>query len=100
MKKALGSFTFCCMLLSLFIIYANYEGQDTCNIVLVHLNLILNKLNNSDFARHILNSGPRVNSNTICESISIYWYFAHFISFIIYGMFIDCIKLAIKKLKQ
>lgn len=100
MKKILKSFTFYFMLMSLFMIYMQYVGYDSKNIILIHLNPILSKLQYTDFAESVLNSGKLVNCRTISGSISIYWYIAHFITFIIYGMIFDFIKTIIKRLAR
>ena len=99
MKKVLRSFTFYFMLLSLFMIYMHYVGQDSKNIMLIHFNLILSKLQYNNLARDILNSGSVVKCRMISGNISVYWYFAHFITFITYGIVLDYVKLVMEKLR-
>jgi len=81
-------------------IYMHYIGNDPKNIVLIHLNLILSKLQYTDFGKNILNSGPLVKCRTIRGEISVYWYIAHFITFIFYGIVFDFIKFLIKMVKS
>ncbi|MCX7709842.1 MAG: hypothetical protein N2484_08315 [Clostridia bacterium] len=96
-KKILKSFTFYFLLLSLAIIYMNYIGQDSHEIILIGLNIILNKLASMDAARDFMNSGPMINSKTVGGGTCLYWYLAHFISFAFYGLILDGIKAALNK---
>lgn len=98
LKRVLKSFTFYFLLVSLLIIYMHYIGQDSKSIVLIGLNPILNSLANTSFADNILDSGIQIPCNTIMGTISIYWYLAHFISFALFGVILDILKLIIKRL--
>lgn len=98
MKKIVKSFTLYFALLSLLIIYMHYIGYDSKNIILIHTNPVLSNLQYTDFAKHVLNSGPIINCRTISGSISLFWYIAQFITFILYGIICDLLKFIIKKL--
>lgn len=100
MKKIFKSFTFYFMLVSILIIYMHYIGQDSKSIVLIGLNPILNSLANTTFADNILDTGIQVSCNTIMGTISINWYIAHFITFTLFGVILDSLKLIIKKLDK
>ena len=99
-KRVFKSFTFYFLLVSLLIIYMHYIGQDSKSIVLIGLNPILNSLANTSFAHNILDSGFQVSCNTIMGTISIYWYLAHFITFGLFGVILDSLKLIIKRLDK
>jgi hypothetical protein len=74
-------------------------GQDSKNIVLIGLNPIL-----VFFERYFLdlmNSGLQVPSGNLSGVISINWYIGSFISFVLFGGFIDCIRyFFIKRLRK
>jgi hypothetical protein len=100
MKKLLNLFTFYFLLLSIALIFSHYNGQDPKGIVLVGLNPILSQFSSNITLWNFINSGPRVASNTMSGSISIYWYIAHFISFGVYGVVLDSLKFTIKKYRN
>lgn len=91
MKKIFKSFTFWFLILSILIIFLHQIGQDSKSIILIGFNPLLRLLPNE-----FMNSGPVVSCNTISGNISIYWYIASIISFIIYGGLLDLIKKLIK----
>lgn len=93
MKKILRSFTFYFMLLSVFIVYSHYIGQDSHGIVLFELNPILAKLRYSNFADNMIKNGPIISCGSLMGCISIYWYIAHLITFTLYGLAIDILVL-------
>lgn len=97
MKKILKSFTFYFMLLSLIMIFMHYKGQDSHGIVLFHLNLILKSLLYSEFANSVIRTGPKIACDSLAGEIYIYWYVAHFISFVLYGLVFDFVKFCIRK---
>ncbi|MCG8502813.1 MAG: hypothetical protein MJB12_20700, partial [Firmicutes bacterium] len=86
MKNIFKSFTFYFMLLSVLLIYNQYIGYDSKNIILIGLNPMLNILMNMDSFRELVNSGPFIDSNTLLGKTSIYLYISHFITFLIYGL--------------
>ena len=78
-------------------IYTHYKGQDSHGIVLFHLNLILKSLLYSEFANSVIRTGPKIACGSLTGEIYIYWYVAHFISFVIYGLILDFAKIFIIK---
>ena len=96
-KKVFRSFTVFFLLASLHIIYTHYKGQDSHGIVLFELNPILSNLRYTDFANNYIRTGPKIPSGSLEGDISIFWYVAHFISFALYGLILDSIRLGIKK---
>ena len=68
MKNIFKSFTFYFMLLSVLLIYNQYIGYDSKNIILIGLNPMLNILMNMDSFRELVNSGPFIDSNTFMQS--------------------------------
>ncbi|SKC69200.1 hypothetical protein SAMN02194393_02222 [Maledivibacter halophilus] len=92
MKRLFKSFTFYFMLFSILLIYNQYIGYDSKNIILISFNVILNNLFKIDSFREIINSGPTIKTNTLFGETSVYLYICHFITFIIYGLFLDFIK--------
>jgi hypothetical protein len=99
-KKILKSFTFYFMLLSLLMIFMHYKGHDSHGITLFHLNLILRSLLYSEFANKVIRTGPKIVCGSVAGEIYIYWYVAHFISFVIYGLILDFLKYGIRKLSK
>lgn len=97
MKRIFKSFTFYFMLLSILLIYNQYIGYDSHNIILIGFNFILNNLFKIDSFREFINSGPIIKSNTLLGKTSIYLYISHFITFIIYGLFLDFLKTLLLK---
>ena len=97
LKTIFTSFIFYFMLLSLGAIYTHYSGGDSKGIVLIWLNPILSKLCYTSFAENVLSAGPMIKCDTIAGEISLYWYIAHFITFVIYGGILDLLKFIIKK---
>ncbi|MTI64976.1 MAG: hypothetical protein FH753_00040 [Firmicutes bacterium] len=100
MKRVFKSFTFYFLLLSLIIIYINLIGRDSKNILLIYFNPLLNELAHIDSLRDFLNSGPPINSNSFSMGTTLFWYIGNFITCIFYGLFLDGIKLSLKKLSE
>lgn len=87
--------------MSVLLIYNQYIGYDSKNIILVYFNLILNIQFNIDSFREFINSGPTIKSNTILRETSIYLYISHFITFMIYGLIFDYLKiLLLRNMKE
>lgn len=100
MKRFFKSFTFYFMLLSLLMIFIHYKGQDPYGIVLFHLNIILKNLIYNESVNNLVKTGPKITCGSLTGEIYIYWYIAHFISFMIYGLVLDLIKFGIKKISK
>lgn len=100
MKKILKSFTFYFMLLSLIVIFMHYTGHDSHGIILLHLNVILRSLLYNKFANSIISTGPKIACGSVAGEIYIYWYVAHFISFVIYGLIFDLARFCVRKLSM
>lgn len=98
LKTVFTSFTFYFILLSLLIIYGHYTGSDPKSLVLIWSNALLNGIRYTDFAEHVIKAGPMIKVDTISGEISLYWYIAHLISFILYGAVLDGLKALIKLL--
>ena len=96
-KKVFHSFTFYFLLASLLIIYTHYRGQDPYGIVLFQLNPILCNLIHTEFANNYIKTGPKIASGSLQVDISVFWYAWHFISFALYGLILDSIRLGIKR---
>lgn len=92
MKKIIKYFTFWFILIALFQIIMHQIGQDSKSIVLIGLNPILSFISSNDSLLEVMNAGRQVPCRTITESISIYWYIASVISFVIYGVIISKVK--------
>lgn len=92
MKKVFKAFLFWFILVAVLEIFMHQIGQDSKSIVLIGLNPILNVIADSDALNSFMNSGLQVSCNTIEGQISIYWYVGAVITFIIYGLILDCIK--------
>lgn len=97
MKKIIKSFTFCFLLIVLFEIYMHQIGQDSKSIILISLNPILSIISDTDSFFVFMNSGMQIPCRTITGSISIYWYIASILSFLIYGIILDLIRIIISK---
>lgn len=98
MKKIVKSFTFWFLLIALFEIYMHQIGQDSKSIVLIGLNPILSIISRTDSFLVFMDSGMQIPCRTIMGSISIYWYIASILSFLIYGIILDLIKAIICKI--
>lgn len=98
LKMLITSFTFWFVVLSLLIIWNHYSGGDSKSIVLIYFNVILESISLNDVGRELLNNGPMIPARTILGEISVYWYVAHLISFILYGAVLDGVKAVFKLL--
>lgn len=98
MKKIAKSFTFWFLLIALFEIYMHQIGQDSKSIVLIGLNPILSIISRTDSFLVFMDSGMQIPCRTIMGSISIYWYIASMLSFLIYGIILDLIRVIISKI--
>ncbi|MBY2478835.1 MULTISPECIES: hypothetical protein [Clostridioides] len=98
MKKIVKSFTFWFLLIALFEIYMHQIGQDSKSIVLISLNPILSIISRTDSFLVFMDSGMQIPCRTIMGSISIYWYIASILSFLIYGIILDLIRVIISKI--
>lgn len=98
LKLLITSFTFWFVVLSLLIIWNHYSGGDSKSIVLIYFNVILEGISLNDVGRELMNSGPEISAKTILGEISVYWYIAHLLSFILYGAVLDGIKAVFKLL--
>lgn len=98
LKRLITSFTLWFVFLSLLMIWNHYSGGDSKSIVLIYLNLILNSISHNDAAQELMNKGPMVSAKTILGEISVYWYIAHLLSFVLYGAVLDGVKAVIKRL--
>lgn len=99
-KKLFRSFTFYFMLLSLFMIYTHYIGRDSHGIVLFHLNIIMRSLLYSEAANSIVKLGPKIACGSLAGEIYVFWYIAHFISFVAYGLVLDFLGFGIRKISN
>jgi hypothetical protein len=70
-------------------------GQDSKNIVLIGLNPILMFF--EKYFLDLMNSGFQVPSRNLSGFISINWYIGSFISFVLFGGLIDCIRYVLIK---
>lgn len=100
MKKVLKSCTFYFMLASLLIIFTHYIGKDSHGIVLFELNPIINSLRYTNFADNVIRTGPIITCGSLIGYIPIYWYFIHFITFILYGIVLDFVIFGINKYRN
>ena len=100
MKKIIKSFTFWFLLIALFEIYMHQVGQDSKSIVLISLNPILSMISRTDRLFNFMGSGMQIPCRTIMGSISVYWYVASILSFLIYGAILDLARLAILKISD
>ncbi|SDN54876.1 hypothetical protein [Acetanaerobacterium elongatum] len=88
------SFTLCFAILSLLIIANHYFGGDSKGMILIGLNPILKSVSFSEFGMNVLSSGPAVAAG----GISVYWYIAHLLTFVLYGAVVDVIQTLIIRL--
>lgn len=94
MKKIIKSFTFWCVMISIFEIIMHQIGQDSKSIVLIRFNPLLNMVADSQGSLYnLISSGWQVSCNTIAGKISIYWYIGAVITFMFYGIALDGIKI-------
>lgn len=91
-SKIFRSFTFYFMILSPLMILAHYQGNDPHGIVLFHMNVLLKSVLYNDFVVSIVQSGPKIACGSVAGEVYVYWYAAHFITFVLYGLFFDSIK--------
>ena len=85
MKKIYKTFTFYFAIIGVLVVILNVCGQDDMNLFMIGLNPILNLLDNSKGIRDFMNSGNYL------------WHIASFTTNMIYGLFIDFIRIKIKK---
>lgn len=97
MKKLLNLLHFV-FLIALFEIYIHQIGQDSKSIILIGLNPILSIISTIDSFFVFMDSGMQIPCRTITGSISIYWYIASILSFLIYGIILDLIRIVISKI--
>ena len=71
LKKIMKSFTFWCLIISVFEIFMHQIGQDSKSIVLIRIN-----------------------------PISIYWYMGSVLTFLFYGIVLDGIKMLFRKFNR
>lgn len=100
MKKVIKSFTFWFLLIALFEIFMHQIGQDSKSIVLIHINPILSTITRTDSFFIFMDSGIRIPCRTIMGSISIYWYMASIMSFLVYGAILDLIRAIVSKIRN
>ena len=101
LKKAIKSFTFWCLIISVFEIFMHQIGQDSKSIVLIGFNPILNIISDSQgFLYNFMGSGWQVPCNTITGQISIYWYIGSIVTFSFYGVVLDGIKMLFRKFNR
>ncbi len=91
-SKIFRSFTFYFMILSPLMILTHYQGNDPHGIVLFHMNLLLKSVLYNDLVVSIVQSGPRIACGSVAGEVYVYWYVAHFISFMLYGLLLDSLK--------
>ena len=80
MRKVIKSFTFWFVLIAIFEIFMHQIGQDSKNIILIHLNPILRMIYKNDSLLMFMDSGMEITCRIISETISIYWYIAFMFS--------------------
>lgn len=95
--KIFKTFTFYFMILSLIMIFMHYRGQDSHGIALFHLNIILKSILHNSLVLSFVKLGPKISCGSVAGEIYVFWYVLHFISFVIYGLTFDIIKLTFKK---
>lgn len=100
MKKIIKSFTFWFLLIAIFEIFMHQIGQDSKSIILISLNPILSKISRTDSLLSFMNSGMQIPCGTIMGTISVYWYVASILSFLVYGVILDCVRLIILKIRR
>ncbi len=98
MKKMMKSFTFWCLIVSIIEIFMHQIGQDSKSIVLIEFNPLLNMIADSQGPFYsLMASGRQVSCNTIAGQISIYWYIGAVLTFALYGIVLDGIKMLFRK---
>lgn len=76
-------------------------GQDSKSIVLIGFNPLLNMIADSQIPLYdLMDSGWQVPCNTITGQISIYWYIGSVLTFLLYGLLLDGIKMLFRKFNQ
>jgi len=98
MKKIQKSFVLLGIIISLIIILIYHLGFDNNASLLIGFNPILLFLRRNFL--DLMNSGFRITNQTDAGSISIYWYLASIISFIIYGFLLEVIRRLLRKKKE
>lgn len=69
--------------------------------MLIRLNPLLRVIADADgFFNAFMESGLQVSCNTLEGQISIYWYIGTVLSFMIYGVILDCFKWGMKYLRS
>lgn len=91
------SFTFYFMILSPLMILMHYLGHDPHGIVLFHMNILLKSMLYNDIVTGIVQSGPKIPCGSVAGEVYVYWYGAHFLTFVLYGLLLDSLKAAIGK---
>ncbi|MCL2521797.1 MAG: hypothetical protein FWE36_02945 [Erysipelotrichales bacterium] len=97
MKKLQKSFVFWGIVISLIIILLYHLGFDANASLLIGFNPILLFLQRNFLDS--MNSGYQITNQTSNGSISIYWYLASVISFMIYGLLLEVIRKMLRKNK-
>lgn len=93
------TFTFWCLVLSVFGIFMHQIGQDSKSIVLIRFNPLLNMIAGAQGPLYeMMGSGRQVPCNTITGQISIYWYIGSVLTFLFYGIVLEGIKMLFHKL--
>lgn len=101
LKKIMKSFTFWCLIISVFEIFMHQIGQDSKSIVLIRINPLLNMIADSQGSLYnLMGSGWQVPCNTITGQISIYWYMGSVLTFLFYGIVLDGIKMLFRKFNR
>lgn len=100
MKKIIKSFTFWFLLIALSELYMHQIGQDSKSIVLISLNPVLSVISRTDSLRAFMNSGMQLPCRTIMGSISVYWYMASILSFLVYGLILDGIRVIASRISH
>lgn len=99
MKIIMKSFTFWCIVISIFEIFMHQVGQDSKSIVLIGFNPVLKMIANTQGTLYTrMDSGWQVSCNTIVGQISIYWYIGSVVTFMFYGIVLDGIKMLYRKI--
>ena len=81
-----------------FEIFMHHIGQDSKSIVLIGFNPLRNMIAGSQgYFYNWMNSGPQVLCNMITGQISICWYIGSILTFMIYGIVLDGIKMLFRK---
>lgn len=96
-SKFFRSFTFYFMISSPLMIFMHYQGNDSHGIVLFHMNVLLKSVLYNDVVVSIVQSGPKIPCGSVAGEVYLYWYAAHFITFVLYGLFFDSVKALFRK---